>query len=145
MLTIDVTGRPAPQGSKRSVGNNRFIESSKYLPAWRDAVKQAAAHAAEDEAWETLAGPVAMDVVFYLERPKTVPATKRREPITPPDIDKLCRAVSDSLTDAQVYEDDSQIVELTAVKRYADARDPGCFIVIRHAGTETETAQNKSL
>jgi hypothetical protein len=43
MFEFFVPGRVAPQGSKRYVGGNkasggRFIEASKYLPAWRKAV-----------------------------------------------------------------------------------------------------------
>jgi len=133
VIAIDVIGRPAPQGSKRSIGNNRFIESSKHLPAWRAAVLDAATKAARTKNWETLTGPVELEVTFYLERPATVSAAKRPEPITPPDIDKLIRGVADSLTNAEIYTDDSQIVKVIGIKRYADVRDPGCFITVRHA------------
>lgn len=133
MLAIDVIGRPAPQGSKRSIGNNRFIESSKHLPAWRAAVLNAAIKSAQTHQWQTLTGPVELEVTFYLERPATVSAAKRPEPTTPPDLDKLIRGVADSLTNAEIYTDDSQIIKTIAIKRYADVRDPGCFIIVRHA------------
>jgi crossover junction endodeoxyribonuclease RusA len=126
-ISFDVLGRPAPQGSKKSIGNNRFIETSKFLPAWRAEVKRAAQHAVEVNGWEPVSGPVELEVMFYLERPATISATKRPYPIVPPDIDKLLRAVGDSLTGV-VYDDDSQVIRTLAWKTYADTREPGAFI-----------------
>jgi len=126
-LTFDVLGRPAPQGSKKSIGNNRFIESSKYLPAWRSAVKIAAQSAVNVHGWERLSGPCELEVMFYLERPKTVSTAKRPQATVPPDLDKLIRGVGDSLTGV-AYDDDSQVIRMLAWKMYADTREPGCFI-----------------
>jgi crossover junction endodeoxyribonuclease RusA len=123
-LTFDVLGRPAPQGSKKSIGNNRFVESSKYLPAWRSAVRLAAEQAVIVNGWDRVSGPVELEVMFYLDRPATV---KRAQPIVPPDVDKLIRGVGDALTGV-VYDDDSQIIRVLAWKVYADARDPGAFV-----------------
>jgi len=145
MLNIDVIGRPSPQGSKKSIGNNRFIESSKYLPAWRSAVTDAALLAMADAEWITATGPVELEITFYMPRPKTVPIAKRPEPITPPDIDKLIRGVADALTIAGAYEDDAQIVKVIALKNYADVRDPGAFITIRHAGISSQLAVEPSV
>jgi len=145
MLTIDVIGRPSPQGSKKSIGNNRFIESSKYLPAWRTAVQEAATAAITDQGWEMATGPVELEITFYMPRPKTVPIAKRPEPITPPDIDKLIRGVADALTIAGAYEDDAQIVKVIALKNYADVRDPGAFITIRHAGISSQLTVEPSV
>jgi crossover junction endodeoxyribonuclease RusA len=130
-LSIDVYGRPAPQGSKKSVGNNRFIEASKYLPAWRKAVTLAAVEAIKNQGWSALEEAVELECVFYLERPASFPPKKRQYPVKPPDIDKLARSVSDSLTDAGAYLDDEQVIKLTAFKFYADNRDTGAFITIR--------------
>jgi len=126
-ITFDVLGRPAPQGSKKSIGNNRFVESSKYLPAWRKAVRVAAEHAVASEGWQRVSGPVELEVMFYLERPSSVSVTKRPQPIVPPDVDKLLRGVGDALTGV-VYDDDSQVIRVLAWKVYADTREPGCFI-----------------
>ena len=127
-IRIDVYGRPAPQGSKKSIGNGRFIEASKYLPAWRNAVKQAAVIAKEDA--ETLTGAVQVSVSFYLERPKSVSIAARPLPTVMPDLSKLVRAVEDALTDAGVWADDAQVVKTIAFKYYADNREPGCFIEV---------------
>ena len=123
-----VEGRPAPQGSKRHVGKGRFVEASKYLPAWRKAVTVAAEEAVQRESWATVAGPVRLEIVFYLDRPSSISASKRPWPIKPPDIDKLVRGVCDALTDAQVWEDDGQVVQLCADKHYDDTRTAGCDI-----------------
>ena len=129
-LNISVLGRPSPQGSKRHVGGGRFIEASKYLPAWRKEITTAAVKIMQDEGWETIADPVHLEVVFYLERPATIPQEKRPWPIKPPDLDKLVRGVCDGLTDAAVWTDDDLVVKLTASKQYADTREPGASITI---------------
>jgi crossover junction endodeoxyribonuclease RusA len=126
-IAFDVLGRPSPQGSKKSIGNNRFVESSKYLPAWRNAVKIAAEDAVITEGWARVSGPVELEVMFYLDRPSTVSAVKRPQPIVPPDLDKLIRGVGDALTGV-VYDDDSQVIRCLAWKVYADNREPGAFI-----------------
>lgn len=133
-LTLEVFGRPAPQGSKRYVGGNRaqggrFIEASKYLPAWRKAMTEAALLAIEEQGWVKASGPVEVDVTFYLERPTTVTVKARPWPIKPPDLDKLVRSL-DGLTDAGVWDDDGQMVVLRASKVYADTREPGASIKI---------------
>jgi Holliday junction resolvase RusA-like endonuclease len=133
-LTLEVFGRPAPQGSKRYVGGNRaqggrFIEASKYLPAWRKAMTEAALRAIEEQGWVKASGPVEVDVTFYLERPATVTVKARPWPIKPPDLDKLVRSL-DGLTDAGVWDDDGQMVVLRASKVYADTREPGASIKI---------------
>ena len=134
-LTITVFGRPAPQGSKRYIGGSakqggRFIEASKYLPAWRKAITTAAIAEIENRSWAKSIEPVEIEVIFYLERPATVSVAKRPWPIKPPDLDKLLRGVLDGMTDAGVWDDDGQVVKITAWKVYADTREPGAFIKI---------------
>ena len=126
-ITFDVLGRPAPQGSKKSIGNNRFIESSKFLPAWRSAVREAAENAVTIAGWTRVTGQVELEVMFYLDRPSSVSTVKRPYPTVPPDLDKLLRAVGDSCSGV-IYDDDSQIIRMLAWKTYADAREPGAFI-----------------
>lgn len=124
MTSFRVFGRPAPQGSKKSVGRGRFIEASKYLPAWRSAVKQTAEENKPDSLYS---GELAVEVVFYLEKPKTV---KRDAPTVPPDLDKLVRGICDAMT-GTIYEDDAQVCKITAFKKYAsDTNLPGAFIQV---------------
>lgn len=125
-MFIDVVGIPAPQGSKKSIGNNRFVETSKKLPAWRKAVKEAALKVLETE--QKIEGPVWLELDFFVPRPKTISKEQRPWPITPPDSSKLLRAVEDSLTDAGVWVDDSYVVDVHVREFYADRREPGCAI-----------------
>jgi hypothetical protein len=72
VITIVVRGTPAPQGSKRHLGNGVMVESSKHVKPWRDAVRSDAA-AVRDALpfWtEPLDGPLVVDMVFTLHRPR---------------------------------------------------------------------------
>ena len=134
-LEFDVAGRPAPQGSKRFIGHSpkqggRFIEASKYLAPWRKEITSTAVAIIQDERWETVHEPVQLEVTFFLERPATISQAKRPWPIKPPDLDKLVRGVADALTDAGVWDDDAQVVQLIACKCYADTREPGAHIKV---------------
>lgn len=127
-MFINVVGIPAPQGSKKSIGNNRFIETSKKLPAWRKAVKEAALEVMATE--QKLEGPIWLELQIYVPRPKTVSKEQRPWPVTPPDASKLLRSVEDSLTDAGVWIDDSYVVDAHIREFYADSREPGCTILL---------------
>ena len=86
--------------------------------------------------------PVAVDLAFYLERPRThyrvngqlKPWAADLRPTTRPDGDKLERAVWDALK-GYAYEDDSQVVEWTGRKLYGDMPR----VVIRFWEIEDET------
>jgi crossover junction endodeoxyribonuclease RusA len=138
MLLFFVPGRPAAQGSKRHVGGGRFIEASKYLPAWRKAITQTAQTIAIASDWEQADGPIQLHLDFYLARPQSVSRTARPFPVKPPDLDKLVRAVCDGLTDAGIWEDDSQVIRLIARKDYADTMEPGVHIQVTRLSNEPE-------
>tara|TARA_R110000796_G_scaffold39383_4_gene98283 strand:+ start:11807 stop:12196 length:390 start_codon:yes stop_codon:yes gene_type:complete len=126
-LLFRVNGLPAPQGSKRYVGNGIMIEASKKVAPWRAAVKEAAA-LLDITPFD---GPLFIDVQFFLQRPKTV---KRERPTVPPDLDKLIRGLFDALTIANVWIDDALVVEVTSSKSYeTDDEPPGCIVFIRPA------------
>ena len=123
-LTIDVSGEPASQGS-HSVINGRIVQvNSAKHKRWRNAVVFAALDLIGED-WEPLDEPVELSVIFYLTKPKTA---TREVPSVMPDLDKLIRAVGDSLTDAGIVRDDSRIVTIHAQKRYATARGVGAVI-----------------
>lgn len=116
VFTAFVPGHPAPQGSKRHVGNGVMIESSKRVKPWRQDVREAAMASTVHFPKGT---PVRMSLTFVMPRPKTMPKG-RTEPVTTPDLDKLIRAVLDALTSASLYDDDAQVVEFGRLrKRYA--------------------------
>lgn len=128
-LVIEVYGLPAPQGSKRHVGNGVMIESSKHVATWREDVKQAALRALDAHPeWDRTHPQVVMHAVFTLPRPKSHHRTGKyahllrdNAPVLhggKPDLDKLLRATGDALTTAGVYADDSRIAQVFAVKCY---------------------------
>jgi len=126
VFTFRVFGEPAPQGSKRYVGNGRFIEASAKLKPWREAISHAAVSSFSGFAFTD---PVIVTVVFIMPKLKTV---KRLWPSVAPDLDKLCRALGDGLSvDANIIADDSLIVGWVASKVYGDA--PGALVCIRLA------------
>lgn len=115
-ITITVYGLPAPQGSKRHVGNGVMVESSAKVKPWREAVKHAALEAMAGQ--PPMDGPLCLDVVFTLPRPKSAPK-KRTHPDGTPDLSKLIRSTEDALTDAGVWADDARVVRVLASKLYA--------------------------
>ena len=58
VVTIKVSGEPAPQGSKRHVGGGRMIEASKKLPPWREAVRAEVQRTMVERGLVPLEGPV---------------------------------------------------------------------------------------
>lgn len=117
-VSFFAAGRPAPQGSKKSVGNGRFIEASKFLPAWRAAVVSAARSVYVGEPIST---PVRVRIVVFLDKPKKPKFDTA--PATPPDADKLARGILDALKIAGVYDDDALVVSLEIDKMWATERD----------------------
>ena len=113
MIEFEVFGRPAPQGSK-TIMRGRLVETSKYLPAWRKALAEAATQAHAETGFYS-SQPLSVSVIFTLAKPKTV---KREEPTVPPDLDKLARSL-DSLTGI-LYDDDAQIVKMHLRKQYGE-------------------------
>ncbi len=124
MIELDVKGRPTPQGSKR-VFNGRIVEAqSANLKKWRAAIEEAC-----HPFTEIHLGPIRLEVDFYLERPKTVKFSERPYPIVAPDLDKLVRGVGDGIGQSgRIWGDDSQIIEISARKFYADDRETGAII-----------------
>jgi crossover junction endodeoxyribonuclease RusA len=125
---------PAPQGSKRYVGNGRFIEASKKLGPFRNAVGQAVLDLYEATGDPThFTKPVEVTATFILPKPKTV---KRLWPSVVPDTDKLMRALGDSLSlekYGQLIEDDSLIVQWHAEKIYGTREEMGVIVGIELA------------
>jgi Holliday junction resolvase RusA-like endonuclease len=125
-------GDPAPQGSKRYVGNGRFIEASSKLKPWRSAVADAVfLELVKTGAEGQFTEPVVVDVTFRLPKPKTV---KRLWPSIAPDLDKLQRALGDAMSvDASLLADDSLIVAWHSRKVYSEASLAGASVEVRLA------------
>lgn len=122
-----IPGRPAPQGSKRHVGNGRMVEMSKAVGPWRTLV---ATHVARLWKWAPVLGPVRVRLEFVLPRPASAPKRSTPAAVKRPDLDKLQRAVFDALT-AVCWRDDSQVVQVSASKRIAELDEqPGLNLTV---------------
>lgn len=134
MISIEfrVYGLPAPQGSKRSLGNGIMIESSKKVRPWRTDVQQASRLAYHGKPVDE---PVSVEVDFWFPRPKSHYRTgkysyllKTDAPIyatktSVGDLDKLLRSTFDALsysTGGCILRDDSLVGAVKATKQYAD-------------------------
>lgn len=134
-----VPGRPVPQGSLRPMVSKStgqaFIKNSSVLMAWRSKVTSWAIEAQAEQMHTKrldfpLEGPIGVELLFYLARPKhhygtgknaaVVKDSSPAKPASAPDIDKLTRAVFDALTDAKVWHDDGQVVWVRVVKMWGD-------------------------
>jgi crossover junction endodeoxyribonuclease RusA len=126
---MTVPGVPQPEGSMKGFaikgrGVRLVHANANGLAAWRHALTSTAADLWGDA--PLLDGPVAVDITFRLPRPPSTPR-KRLRPAVRPDLDKLERAVLDSLTGV-VLVDDSRVCELTGRKVYADGEAPGATV-----------------
>lgn len=148
-VAIRVYGLPVPQGSKGAkVFKGRatlFDTNAQRLDPWREHVKKAAEDATRYH--DTLTGPLKVWVFFTFQRPKSHYRTGRNAhllrdtaPAMPTgrdlgDVDKLQRAVFDSLTEAQVWADDCLVVDVRARKVYAGEDEyaldkPGVSVIV---------------
>ena len=120
-----VYGTPRPQGSgalmrSRTTGQT-FKKQSQTMVGWRNVVVDAVV-AQRDAAMIDVGVPVAVEAEFRFARPKNHSQKRRhtdgRLKSDGPDIDKLCRLILDALVVARVVDDDRQVCELIARKRY---------------------------
>jgi Holliday junction resolvase RusA-like endonuclease len=126
-VSLSVVGDPASQGS-HAIMQGRIVQvNSKKHKAWRNAITQEALATLPPD-WEPIDEPCELIVIFFMPKPASV---KRSLPSVSPDLDKLIRAVGDSLTDSGVVTDDSRIVRISARKVYAQGIEPGASIVVK--------------
>lgn len=141
LVDFTVHGEPIPQGSKTRTRWGVREDNPRTKP-WRATVASEAAIAMHGR--QLLTGPLRLEVLFVFPRPKAHTGTGRNAGTlkasaptlhsTKPDLDKLLRAIGDSLSGI-VCRDDSQITEITARKIYgaptrarilvSTATDPG--------------------
>jgi len=140
LLNIHVLGVPRPQGSMKAHVLPNGKVAMRYPPAvfeWRRTIQQAVAELEESP----VHGAVRLRLGFDLPRPidhflpvnskRSVPEVNPSAPAHPtvaPDLDKLVRAICDAITDTGLWRDDSQVVMITAAKRYSSP--PGVHIAI---------------
>lgn len=122
-LDFVVYGEPIPQGSTRAFipkGWTRPIitaANAKTKP-WRQEMAGAALSAIDAQSFApAMKGePVGVTARFFFGRPKSVKAARKT---TKPDVDKLLRAVLDSLQGI-AFRDDAQVDYALAKKQYGE-------------------------
>jgi hypothetical protein len=145
-LSITAVGRPAPQGSHELGGAGQLLDSSPYLPAWRQAIKIAAFRSYSQLGIDPLALPVfgpGVPVIFeritFHVAPEQCRAEGTAEPIGKPDVDKLLRSTLDALggrhdaaKTARLFADESQVVEIRNLskQRHGPTAGPGALIIV---------------
>lgn len=142
-LELRVPGRLPVQGSMKAVVS-RSTGRAMVKPSSGERMAQVRLDVAEAMRrvdWELVEGPVAVRLSLTVRRPAGHWRTGSNanllrqaapvEPIGKPDVDKVARAVLDAMTYAEVWRDDSQVVDLRVVKHYTDhPGDPEGFVVI---------------
>lgn len=130
-ITFTAWGVAAPKGSakgfvvrSKATGKARAVvtHDNPRTKGWQQTISDAAAHALDAvpmgaEPFHGGDAPVRLLVVFYLPRPKSL-GRRVTHHTKKPDLDKLVRSVLDGLTGV-LFNDDSQVVDLQARKRYA--------------------------
>jgi crossover junction endodeoxyribonuclease RusA len=149
-LSFAVAGTPVPQGSKRAWLNRQTgmvmmtEDAGVRHSTWRNEVTGQARQAMADigRFGEPYREPISCSLTFQFHRPlhhygtgknsERVKSSALPHPIKPPDLDKLTRAIWDSLTSV-VWVDDAQVVAATIRKQWIERwQEEGVLI---HVGT----------
>ena len=141
MIGFFVPGTPVPKGSAKA-----FVVKGRAIVTQTNREKQRPwasliSYTAQEVGIEPAAGAVELAMVFTMPRPKSHYRTGKfsgelrlNQPIyhtAKPDLDKLIRCVLDALTGI-AYWDDSQVVEIRAVKMYGER--PGVQVRVEEIG-----------
>jgi Holliday junction resolvase RusA-like endonuclease len=149
---LRVVGVPITQGSKRAVLRGRGLgaraglidNNDAKLRPWREAVRSTVVDVLGPD-WQPFPGPVRVVLLFALPKPASAPKRRRTWPMgaRSGDIDKLARAVLDACTDAAVWRDDAQVVELRVIKDYpgpdVEQMTPGVILSVAAVVDSSET------
>ena len=132
-------GQPRPRAFARKMGAvhvARFYDSD-VADAWKGAVQSALLDAANASRWEYTLGPVFVEIVFAMPRPKSHRGAKGLKASAPnyhvgkPDVDNLAKLVLDQITrNTRIWRDDSQVVVLAVKKAWAVSEGHGCAVRI---------------
>lgn len=122
MITFTIPGDPRGKGRPRFTKQGRAY-TPKETTAYEKLVR-AAYYKARKETDEKLTGAVAVEVTAYFGIPSYVTKKVRDKimageelPLKKPDIDNVTKIVLDALNES-AYQDDKQVTELYARKRY---------------------------
>lgn len=131
-----VDAEPRSQGSMTAVYNRRLgvarvrHNAAPALSLWRAQCRMAAKEAGAEK-WE---GPIGIRIAFGIRAPQDI----RHGYPKRPDLDKLVRAVLDSLT-GTCYRDDSQVVSLFASKAWIPHTTIEVWRIERQSASQGQT------
>lgn len=128
-VRVRAEGRPAPKGSRiqgrTKAGRSYTRPASKYEKPWVDAVKHATELAMRHSL--QIAPPYAVHLDLLIATSKR---PKHRWP-SQNDVDKLARSTVDGLVLGGAIDDDRNVIELHASKRFAsEAEPPGVIAIV---------------
>ncbi|ELK47205.1 RusA family crossover junction endodeoxyribonuclease [Halobacillus sp. BAB-2008] len=125
MIQFTVLGEPVAQGRPRA-GKSKNGKTVLYDPPKSKGFKQYVGLVASQHApSELLEGPLSVKVKVY--KPSLKSSSKKRtaeaeaglfRPVTKPDVDNYVKGIKDALNKV-IWNDDSQVVELTVSKWYS--------------------------
>jgi Holliday junction resolvase RusA-like endonuclease len=128
VIAFNVLGAPAGKGSPQARVHNGHVvvHENRRTKTWEALVREAALVAIGDVRTPPFVDvPLVVTITFWLARPSGhwgkhgLKSSAPRHPAKKPDIDKLVRATLDPMN-GTIFDDDSRIVSLVAVKSYAD-------------------------
>lgn len=134
MFVLEIFGEPVAQGRPRFSSQSGFVRA--YDPAKSRDYKQLVRVMAQEQmrSREVMEGPLHLVVHVLRTPPKSWSKRKTQEAIeagygvtTKPDLDNYIKLVSDALNTV-VFRDDSQIVRISASKRYS--KTPGLVVEV---------------
>jgi len=135
-ISFTAYGQPIPKARARTVRLPNGIVRS-YTPkktaSWEESIRT---QALDYRPEKLLDGPLELEATFYLLKPKSRPK-KHIYPATKPDLDNLCKSVTDAL-EGLIYTNDSRFVDKIIRKRYGDP--PRVEVEIREAGHREKPA-----
>ena len=122
VIEFSVIGEPVAQPRHRATKMGGKVRM--YLPKdhpVQDWKKRIAELALLVHNKDPLIGPLSLELNFIFTRPKTVKRKGWKD--TKPDLDNVVKACMDALTNANIWEDDKQVCELVARKRWAEPEE----------------------
>lgn len=147
VLEFTVPGRPQPQGSKVRGRYGNIHEANDNLRPWRDSIVAAALAEIRTQGGRGVVytEAVTVEAEFHFPRPRShyrsgkfaaeLSARAPKSHGVKPDLDKLVRAVGDSLVSAGAIRDDAQIWRWRPVKVWDDVP---CLYVLVYDESEAE-------
>ena len=133
MYLITVYGIPKAQPRPKAFRTKTHVSvyNPKTADDWKDAVKAAVIQQEPGIVGTKKEGPVELSIRFNMPRSKSMNQKGWKQDTRKPDVDNLIKAVMDSLTNIEVWKDDSQVTILRAEKWICtQGHEPGAIIGI---------------